>query len=274
MTEMLTRVQTVAAEWGLKVLGAVVIVIVGRWLALAVRKGLAASLNRSKLDETLVRFLCSLAYIGLMTFVVIAALSKVGIQTASFIAVLGAAGLAVGLALQGSLANFAAGVLMIIFKPFKVGDYVEVAGKTGTVTEISIFTTELKTPDNQKVIVPNAKVTGDSITNVTANDTRRLDLVASVSYNDDLDNVQAVLEDILREDERLLKDPPPTIGVVEMADSSVNFVVRPWVRTEEYWSIYFDMQKTIKQRFDREGISIPFPQQDVHLHGMAAPDKS
>jgi small conductance mechanosensitive channel len=266
MSNAASAVQGLVAVWGIKVLAAVLIVVIGRWAAAEIKKLIGGLMRRSKVDETLISFVSSLAYVGVMAFVVIAALSKLGIQTASFVVVLGAAGLAVGLALQGSLANFAAGVLMIIFKPFKVGDFIEAAGTTGTVDEISIFTTQLKTPDNKKVIIPNAKITGDNITNFTANDTRRLDLVACVSYGDDLDRVQEVLGQILSEEPRLLQDPAPTIGVLEMADSSVNIAVRPWVKTGEYWDIYFDLQKKIKQRFDKEGISIPFPQQDVHLH--------
>jgi small conductance mechanosensitive channel len=201
-----------------------------------------------------------------MAFIVIAAISRLGVQTASFVAVLGAAGLAVGLALQGSLANFAAGVLMIIFKPFKVGEFISAGGVTGGVEAMGIFTTVLKSPDNKKIIVPNAKITGDSITNFSANDTRRIDMVAGVSYSDDLAKVKQVLEGILSEDERILKDPAPTIGLLEMADSSINFAVRPWVKTADYWDVFFATQEKIKQRFDAEGISIPFPQRDVHLY--------
>jgi len=181
------------------------------------------------------------------------------------VAVLGAAGLAVGLALQGSLSNFAAGVLMIIFKPFKVGDFVEAGGTAGVVVDINIFTTIMKTGDNKKIIIPNGKINSDNITNFSANDTRRVDLVAGVSYGDDLDKVKTVLKEILAADERVLKDPEPTIGVLELADSSVNFAVRPWVKTADYWPTLFAVQEEIKKRFDKEGISIPFPQQDVHM---------
>jgi small conductance mechanosensitive channel len=217
-------------------------------------------------DETLVSFIVNLTYIVLMTFIIIAALGQLGVQTASFVAVLGAAGLAVGLALQGSLANFAAGVLMIIFKPFKVGDFIEAGGTSGVVEEIGIFTTELKSPDNKKVIIPNAKVTGDNIVNYTAKDKRRVDIIAGVSYEDDLDKVRKVLEEIITDDERILEDPSPTIGVLELADSSVNFVVRPWVKTADYWDVFFSTQEKIKKRFDAEGITIPFPQRDVHVY--------
>jgi small conductance mechanosensitive channel len=201
-----------------------------------------------------------------MVFIIIAAIGQLGVQTASFVAILGAMGLAVGLALQGSLANFAAGVLMIIFKPFKVGDFIEGGGTAGTVEAIGIFTTEMKTPDNRKVILPNGKLTADSITNYSARDQRRVDMVAGVSYADDLDRVRKVLEGILEADERILRDPPPTIGVLALADSSVNIAVRPWVKTQDYWSVFFSVQEQIKKRFDAEGITIPFPQRDLHLH--------
>ncbi len=187
-------------------------------------------------------------------------------QTTSFVAVVGAAGLTIGLALQGSLANFAAGILMIIFKPFKVGDYIEGGGVDGIVEEIGIFTTELKTFDNKKIIVPNAKLTSDNIINYTAREIRRVDIVASVSYSDDLDKVRKVLEDILAADEHVLKEPAPKIAVLELADSSVNFAVRPWVKTSDYWDVFFATQESIKKQFDAAGISIPFPQQDVHLY--------
>ena len=207
-----------------------------------------------------------MAYIALLTFVVIAALAQLGIQTTSFIAIIGAAGLAVGLALQGALANFAAGFLMIIFRPFKTGHYIEGAGVAGVVEEIHVFTTQLRTPDNKTVIIPNAKLMGDNIINYSAKETRRVDLLIGVSYTDDLQKVRKVLQGILEKDDRVLKDPAPMIAVKEFADSSVNFVVRVWVKTENYWDVYFDTTENVKKRFDAEGISIPFPQRDVHLY--------
>lgn len=184
-----------------------------------------------------------MTYIALLAFVILAALGQLGIQTTSFIAVIGAAGLAIGLALQGSLSNFAAGVLMIIFRPFKVGDLIEGAGVFGTVEEIHIFTTQLKTTDNKTVIIPNAKLTSDNIMNYTVKPTRRVDLVFGVSYTDDIDKVKGVISDVLNQDSRILKDPPPTIGLLEMADSSVNFAVRPWVKPDDYWGVYFDINE-------------------------------
>ncbi|MBN1848312.1 MAG: mechanosensitive ion channel [Deltaproteobacteria bacterium] len=266
MEQVIGKLQEWIALYGLKVIAAIAILVIGRFAAIGVRALVRRVLEKSRLDATLVTFVASVSYVAMMAFIMIAALGQLGVQTASFVAVLGAAGLAVGLALQGSLANFAAGVLMMIFRPFKIGDYIEAGGTAGMVEEIGIFTTELKSPDNKKIILPNAKVTGDNIVNYSAKDQRRIDIVAGVSYHDDLDKVRTVLEQILSEDERILKDPAPTIGVLELADSSVNLAVRPWVQTADYWNVFFAVQEKIKKRFDAEGISIPFPQQDVYLH--------
>jgi len=200
-----------------------------------------------------------------MAFIIIAAMGQLGIETASLVAILAAAGLAIGLALQGSLANFASGVMLIIFRPIKVGDFVEANGATGTVREVGIFNSILASPDNKKIYVPNANLTGANIVNYSAFGTRRIDLVAGESYGDSMDVVKATLEQVLAEDDRILKDPAPTIAVLELADSSINFAVRPWVKEGDYWDVRFDTQEKIKQRFDEKGISIPFPQQDVHL---------
>lgn len=260
-------------EWimfyGLKVIAAAAILVIGYFVAIGIRSLLRRLLKKKRVDDTLVSFITSVSYVLIMAFVIIAALGKLGVHTASFVVVLGAAGLAIGLALQGSLANFAAGVLMVIFKPFKIGDFIEAAGTIGVVEEIGIFTTELKSPDNKKIIIPNAKLTADNIVNYSAKDQRRVDIVAGVSYNDDLDKVRSVLERILSEDDRVLQEPAPAIFVLELADSSVNFAVRPWVKTGDYWDVFFAMQEKIKKIFDTEGIAIPFPQQDVHLHKAA-----
>jgi len=266
MEDLLVKMQGWFVFYGLKVIAAVLILIIGRYVAKALRALIERMMGKTSLDATLVSFVASLCYVLIMAFVIIAALGKLGVQTASFVVVLGSAGLAIGLALQGSLANFAAGVMMVIFKPFKVGDYIEGGGVAGVVELIGIFTTELKTPDNRKIIVPNAKITGDNIINYSAKEIRRVDIVAGVSYSDDLDKVKRVLQDILARDDRILKDPAPTIGVLELADSSVNFAVRPWVKTAQYWDVFFALQETIKKTFDAEGIRIPFPQQDVHIH--------
>lgn len=258
-------------EWltlyGLKALAAVAIFIFGRWIALFLRNLLKRMMKKSHLDDTLISFISTLCYDVLIVFIIVAALGQLGIQTASFVAVLGAAGLAVGLALQGSLSNFAAGLLMIIFKPFKVGDYIEAGGGIGGIVEgIDIFTTELKSVDGRKIIIPNSKITTDTITNYSAKPQRRLNVIASVSYSDDLDKVRAVLEKILQEESRILPDPKPMIVVAELGSSSINFAVRPWVKTSDYWDVLFALNEKIKKTFDAEGISIPFPQQDVHLY--------
>ena len=263
--QIVSKLQEFIALYGLNIVGAIVILVLGRIVAGIVKKIIRSIMTKNKVEETLTSFVTSISYFAMMTFVLIAAINKLGIQTASFVAILGAAGLAVGLALQGSLSNFAAGVLMIIFKPLKVGDYVEAGGAAGAVEEVGIFTTIIKTPDNKKVIVPNSGVTGGNITNYSANPVRRVDIVAGVSYGDDIDKVKKVLSEIQAEDERILKDPAPMIGLVELGDSSVNFTVRSWVKTADYWNVFFDTQEKIKKRFDAEGISIPFPQQDVHI---------
>jgi small conductance mechanosensitive channel len=243
----------------------VLILVIG-WIAARVLRGMVEKLlERSKVEETLARFVSRLVHVAVLTFVIIAALSRLGVQTASFIAVVGAAGLAVGLALQGSLANFAAGVLLILFKPCKAGDYIEAAGVTGTIEEVGIFTTRLRSPDNKAIIIPNAKLTGDNITNYTAKDTRRVDLVVGVAYDADLKQAREVLAGVLAKDDRVLDDPAPKIAVAELADSSVNFVVRPWVKTEDCWDVYFDLTEAVKVALDEAGIGIPFPQRDVHL---------
>ena len=263
---IIPNLQAFAALYGLKIIAALVIFVVGRWVARALRNVAKKMMVKGDVDETLISFVGNLTYITLLAFVIIAALNQLGIQTTSFIAVIGAAGLAIGLALQGSLANFAAGVLMIIFRPFKAGDFIEGAGVAGVVEGVQIFATQLKTPDNKTIIVPNAKMMSDNITNYSAKDTRRVDMVIGVGYGDDLKKVREILEDILAKDDRILEDPAPTIGVLELGDNSVNFAVRPWVKRDDYWGAYFDVTETVKRRFDEEGISIPYPQRDVHLY--------
>ena len=265
-SNILPRLQELLAFYGLKIVAAIVIFIVGRWIAKALKNVVKRMMAKGNVEEILISFVGNLTYIALLVFVIIAALNQLGIQTTSFIAIIGAAGLAIGLALQGSLANFAAGVLMIIFRPFQVGEYIEGAGVAGSVEKVQIFTTQLKTPDNKTIIIPNAKIMGDNITNYSAKDTRRVDMVIGVGYGDDLKKVREILEDILAKDDRILEDPAPTIGVLELGDNSVNFAVRPWVKRDDYWGTYFDVTETVKRRFDEEGISIPYPQRDVHLY--------
>jgi small conductance mechanosensitive channel len=271
VSQLWTQVQDVVAVWGLKVIAALAIFIIGRWIAMMVRRGVRSMMEKSGADPIIIGFVASIAYIGLLAFVVIAALGQLGIQTTSFIAILGAAGLAVGLALQGSLANFAAGFLMIIFRPFKVGDFIEGAGVAGVVEAIQIFTTTLKTGDNKTIIIPNAKLAGDNITNYSAKETRRVDMTVGVAYDADLSKVKNVLIDIIGKESRIHSDPAPKVAVAELADSSVNFVVRVWTNTADYWGVKFDITETIKNRFDEEGIGIPYPQRDIHIvSGTAA----
>ncbi len=265
LENIVPKIWELVTIYGIKVLSAILIFIVGKWIAGFLKNLTAKAMTKGKVDPTLVSFLGHMIYIALLTFVILAALGQLGIQTTSFIAVIGAAGLAVGLALQGSLSNFAAGVLMIIFRPFKVGDLIDAAGVLGTVEEIQIFTTMVKTPDNKAVIIPNAKLTSDNITNYTAKPERRVDMVFGVSYSDDIDKVKEVISDVLSQDDRILASPSPTIGLLEMADSSVNFAVRPWVKPADYWDVFFNINEKMKKRFDDEGISIPFPQRDVHV---------
>jgi small conductance mechanosensitive channel len=254
-----------ATTYSMKIIAAVLIFIIGKWLAKKVSNVFTKLLEKNKVDVTLTRFLQSIVYYTLLIVVLIAAAGQLGINTASFLTIVGAAGLAIGLALKDSLSNFSSGVMLILFRPFRVGDFATVGGVTGTVKNIDIFNTTLSTPDNQKVIVPNANITNSVITNVTANDTRRVDLVIGIGYGDDVLKAKQVLADILKTEDRILETPAPKIAVSELADSSVNFVVRPWVKTSDYWDVYFDLTEKIKLTFDQEGISIPFPQQDVHL---------
>ena len=266
MENLTTKIWELLTIYGLKVIAAVAVYVVGRWIAKGFGRLCVRMLTKRNVDPTLVSFAGSMTHIGLLVFFILAALAQLGIQTTAFIAVIGAAGLAIGLALQGSLANFAAGFLMIVFRPFKVNDYIEGAGIGGTVEKIQIFTTQLRTPDNKTVIIPNAKLTEDNIINYTTKGTRRVDMVFGIGYGDDMDKAKKVIGGVLEKDERILKDPAPTIGVSELADSSVNFVVRPWVNGADYWNVYFNTMESIKKQFNAEGITIPFPQQDVHLY--------
>lgn len=262
---MIDKVVDGLAQYSMQILAAIVILVVGLWLAKKIKAVFVSALNKKEVDPTLIGFFCSTLHGGLVLFIVIAAIGKLGVQTTSFVAVIGAAGLAVGLALQGSLSNFASGVLLILFKPFKVGDFIKAGGEAGVVVEVGILTTEMKTPDNIKIILPNSAIMGGSITNVSAHPTRRVDMVVGVSYGDDLNKAKQIMEDLLAADERVLKDPAPTVAVSNLGDSSVDFVVRPWVNSADYWAVKFDFTQAVKEKFDAEGVSIPFPQRDVHL---------
>ena len=262
---ILQRIYEYLAQYGFKVIGAIIIFLIGRWLAKIVSRWIEKALIKSRFDKTLAKFVKNLSQIVLLVFVVMAALAPLGVETTQFAVVVGAAGLAIGLALQGSLANFASGFLMIIFRPFKVGDFIEAAGVKGTVKEIQIFNTIVNTPDNIRVIIPNAHLTGGNVLNYTINGTRRVDLVVGVSYEDDLKKAKQVIEGVLAGNDRVLKDPSPTVAVYELGDSSVNFVVRPWVKSADYWDAYFDITSKVKLALEENGISIPYPQRDVHL---------
>jgi len=260
---------TLAREWlassGPNILFALAILVLGRWLAKWVTYLIRKGLVTSGMDQTLIRFLDKLLYYTLLVAVIIAAADQLGIKTTSFLAILGAAGLAVGLALKDSLSNFASGVMLILFRPFRVGDAVTAAGVSGTVEQIDIFNTVIFTWDNQKVIVPNSKVTGDIITNINANSTRRIDLVFGISYDDNVQEAKSILQDLVEADSRVLADPAPKVALAEFADSSINIVCRPWVNTADYWDVRFDLMDRVKQRFDERNITIPYPQRDVHL---------
>jgi len=266
MEAIIPKVQELASTFGIKAVTALLILVIGRWVAMFLRNLTGKMMGKTNVDATLVRFVGNLVYFALLVFVVLAALGQLGIQTTSFIAIIGAAGLAVGLALQGSLANFAAGVLLVIFRPFKVGDYIEGAGVGGIVEEIHIFNTLLCTLDNKAIIVPNAKLTGDNITNFTMKEKRRVDLVFGVSYGEEIEKVKRVIAGVLASDARILKDPASTVAVLGIEGGSVTFAVRPWVRTEDYWDVYFNTNENMKKQFDAEGIQIPVPRRDVHLH--------
>ncbi|BFM06308.1 mechanosensitive ion channel family protein [Halioxenophilus aromaticivorans] len=263
--EIIQTLATNGIDWGGKILFALAIFFIGKWLAKKITDLIRRTMVSRNVDPTLTSFIVNIIYYLALAFVVIAALTKVGIQTASLVAVIGAAGLAIGLALQGSLSNFAAGVMLILFRPLKVGDFVEAGGAMGSVKEVGIFNSILLTPDNKTIVVPNSNITSENITNFSTQDERRVDLVIGVSYEADVKKVKEVLLEIVNADERILTEKGITIGLLELADSSVNFAVRQWVKSSDYWGVYFDLMENIKLRLDAEGIEIPYPQMDVHL---------
>lgn len=244
---------------------ALLIFFIGRFIAKRFMAVLKLSLTKKGLDETLIVFSCNVIYGIVIAFLAIAALSQIGIQTTSLAAIIAAAGLAIGLAFQSSLSNIASGVMIILFKPFIIGHFVEAGGVLGTVEEVGIFNTKLRTPDNKSIISPNSKMIADKIINYSIKETRRIDMIFGCSYEDNLKTVRTVIEKVLREDERVLQDPAPVIGVLELGDSSVNFAVRPWVKKDDYFNTMLDLNEKIKLAFDAEGISIPYPQRDVHM---------
>jgi len=256
------------STWGLQVIGAIAVLIIGRMAAGLVRRGVGRALVRAKTDPTLVPFVSGMAYYLVLAAVLIAVLNLFGIQTASLIAVMGAAGLAIGLAMQGTLSNFSAGVMLLLFRPFGVDDFVEVGGSAGGVEAIGLFSTTLNTPDNVKIIVPNSSIFGQTIKNYSANDTRRLDMVFGISYDDDIDKAIATIRSVVEADARVLQDPEVTIAVSELGDSSVNLVVRPWCKRQDYWALKFDLTQQLKTQVEEAGCSIPYPQRDVHMHAV------
>lgn len=253
-------------ELGIKIATALAIFFIGKFIIRLIMRALHKIMKKQDVEVTLDTFVTDLVRTVLMIILVIATIGAMGVETTSFIAVFGAAGLAVGLALQGSLSNFASGVLIVLFRPYRVGDFVEAAGIAGVVEQVQILTTVMQTGDNKQIIVPNSQIMDSIITNYSANDTRRVDMVVGVSYDDDLDKVRDTIKELIAADDRILTEPAPKIAVSELADSSVNFIVRPWVNSADYWGVMFDLTEAIKKRFDKEGISFPFPQQDVHLY--------
>ena len=259
----------IITSWGLKVVGAIVVLIVGRMIAGMIRGGIRRAMTKRGVDATLIPFVASLVYYLTMAVVVIAVLSLFGVQTASLVAILGAAGLAVGLALQGTLSNFAAGVMLLIFRPFKVGDFVEAGGATGPVVSLGIFSTVLRTGDNVMITVPNSQVWGGTIANYNGFDTRRIDLVMGIDYGDDIQVAVDTIQRIVTSHDKVLAEPAPVIAVSNLGDSSVDLVVRPWVNAGDYWGVRFDLTRKLKEGLEAAGCSFPFPQQDVHMHQVS-----
>lgn len=257
--------------WAINLFFALGIFILGRWLVSALSGILRRLLTKAKMDEILIDFVTAIARTALLLFIIIAALEQLGLDTTSLIALLGAAGLAVGLAMKDSLANFSAGVMLVMFRPFRAGDYVEAGGTAGTVEKISMFSTLMRTPDNREVIIPNGNIYGDNIINYSARATRRVDLVFGIGYDDDIRKAREIILSVLQQDERILAEPAPVVAVGELGASSVDFVVRPWVTTADYWAVRWDLLEKVKLAFDENGISIPFPQRDVHLYQHDAP---
>lgn len=262
-------IQTLIIPWAIKIAVALAIFIIGRWIAKWLTGVVRKLMAKSNMDDMLIQFLGNIVYTILLLVVVMAALDHIGIQTTSLLAVFGAAGLAIGLALKDSLGNFSSGVMLILFRPFKVGDFIEAGGESGVVEAVSMFATILRTGDNREVIIPNSQIYGGTIVNYSTNETRRIDLVFGIGYDDDIAKAKQTLESIMQQDERILAYPAPAVAVGELADSSINFNVRPWVKSADYWPVRADMLEKVKLAFDANGISIPYPQQDVYMHNVA-----
>ncbi|MFZ2236339.1 MAG: mechanosensitive ion channel domain-containing protein [Dokdonella sp.] len=262
----------VATEWGIRVIIALLILLIGWWVARRVSRGVGGVMMRSGADPLLSNFLRNITYAVLLIVVVVGSLDRVGVPIASLLALMGAAGLAIGLALQGSLSHLAAGVLLMVFRPFRVGDLVEIAGVTGTVETVTLMHTRLRTTDNREVTLPNGKVAGDAIINYSALGTRRIDIVVGISYNDDIGKAIAAAMDVLKSDDRILEDPAPQVMVVGLGDSSVDLGIRPWANASDAWGVRTSVLRAIKERFDAEGISIPFPQSEIAVRSLPVPD--
>ncbi len=266
LADLWTELAPALTEWILNFLGGVAVLIVGLFVAKWVRRGIRKIFNRTDFDETLEKFITSLSYYLVLVVAAVAALGMMGVETASVLAMLGAAGLAVGLAMQGALSNVAAGVMLLIFRPFGVDDFVDAGGTAGTVDSIGLFATILNTPDNVRIVVPNSVLYGGIIKNFSHNLTRRNDMVFGISYDDDIDLAMDTIKGVLDADDRVLSEPEYLVAVSELADSSVNLVVRPWCKAEDYWGLRFDLQRTLKEKLEAAGCSIPYPQRDVYLH--------
>ena len=264
-----TVIGEIVLSWSGRIVAAVLIFLIGRWVANALSSAIVRAMNRAGVDTTLTHFLRSLIYMTLLIFVALTAVGALGVPTTNFLAILGAAGLAVGLALKDSLSNFSSGVMLVFFRPFKVGDYVEAGGVAGTVNSIGIFNTVIKTPDNRVITVPNSMIYGATITNYSAEPTRRIDLVIGISYDDDVQRAKELIEAALDADGRILAEPAPTIMLLELGDSSVNFAVRPWVNSDDYWAVRGDVLESIKKTLEDNGLSIPYPQRDLHIVSQA-----
>jgi len=257
-------------EYGVKIIGAIAIFVIGKWIAKKLSSLMKKGMDRGKIDSTLSAFIASVVDILLLVVVVLAAIKNLGVDTTSFIAILGAAGLAIGLALQGTFGNIGSGAILILFRPFEVGNVVSIGGESGTVEAITLFNTTLLTPDNKVILIPNSSVASGNITNFSKKEERRVDFVFCIGYDDDLKLAKATLQEIIDADTRILKDPASFIGVGELGDSSVNFTVRVWVKASDYWGVHFDTIETVKLTFDDKGISIPYPQMDIHQGSVKA----
>jgi small conductance mechanosensitive channel len=260
------KINDVVITFGPRLIGAIITLIIGWWIIGIIQRSVRKSFEKREMEPSLRGFLNSMIGILLKILLLISVIGMIGVQMTSFIAILGAAGLAVGMALSGTLQNFAGGVIILLFKPFKVGDYIEAQGHSGSVNEIQIFNTILKTPDNKTIIIPNGGLSTGSMINYSTEPQRRVDFVFGIGYGDDVDKAKAVIQQLIDGDERILKDPAPFIAVSELADSSVNLVVRVWAEASNYWGIHFDMHEKVYKTFDKEGLNIPFPQMDLHVH--------